>query len=190
MDCDIGAFQSDATTSAGSASLSPSPTDSEVFDDDASSDTAEDQEEDEDGQPSLKKLRFMLGPMALVLWMAGTCCTDFAAYGDKLGECGPMMVPWLVWISEILTDLPDVVIFEITAIGTCKFLASYIGIYYDVCEWIHHPYLFGWPCKRPRRLAVATRRSSVRFTGSEREFKDCTLTCLISEQFDDSIMRQ
>jgi hypothetical protein len=103
--------------------------------------------------------------------MAGASCTDFSLYGHKLGEAGPQMVPFLVWISEVLTDLPDVVVFEITAVGTASLLKKYLGRVYNCMEFYLSPWLSGWPEKRPRQLAVATRISTTKFHGSPAEYQ-------------------
>jgi hypothetical protein len=48
---------------------------------------------------------------SFVLWMAGTSCVDWALYGHKRGAQGPMQRPFLIWIAEILKELPHCIIF-------------------------------------------------------------------------------
>ena len=107
---------------------------------------------------------------ALIVWMAGTSCTDFAAYGLRRGLNGLQMRPFTIWVAEILEFLPDLVIWEITMIGTVSMLTRALLGYYGVMEFPLHPWQFGKPAKRPRRLAVAWRQGRIAFHGSLPDF--------------------
>ena len=78
------------------------------------------------GPPTKKSRVDTPAGLALVVWMAGACCQDFATYGDNAQECGSRMLLFLIWIFEIFEDLPDVVVFEITAVGTWELLIKYV----------------------------------------------------------------
>ena len=75
----------------------------------------------------------------MTLWMAGTSCVDFAAYGHQRGELGPMLRPFLLWIAEIRQYLPDIVIWEITLQKTQALLTNHLQELYDVCTFVLHP---------------------------------------------------
>jgi site-specific DNA-cytosine methylase len=119
-----------------------------------------------------KRARLSLPPSPFTLWMAGTPCIDFSNIGQKRKENGPMMVGFLVWIAEIQTLLPDMIIFEITLASTKGFLEYHLGEQYAFVTFPLSQCFFGFPAKRPRRFIVAYRIDTVSFVGDPREFSD------------------
>ena len=114
-----------------------------------------------------------LGPKrVLTLMSGGTSCTDYAGFGNHDGASGETEEEFILFTGEILASQPDLVMQEITVLGTAsKFTTFLQQNKYKSITGVLHPNRFGKPSKRPRRYVFAWLDSIIHFWGSWDEFE-------------------
>lgn len=88
----------------------------------------------------------------LRVFVAGSSCEDWARYGARLGDAGPRMQTWLLFKAEIRAHRPQCGFCEISDACPLTFYTSELPEL-RWCSGVLSPFMFGWPCKRPRRFS-------------------------------------
>ena len=69
--------------------------------------------------------------------------------------------PFIVFMHELLTYMPDLVLHECTHLFNVKNLEHYLGKHYFVMAANMSPLEYGWPYSRPRKLTWCVKKETM-----------------------------
>jgi hypothetical protein len=86
---------------------------------------------------------------------AGSTCVDFSSRGKQLRCIGPHALPFAVWLKERVFRMEDFILHENVVGHPSKLLLTQaLGESHFIWDFVIHPSALGYPCRRPRRVAL------------------------------------